>query len=91
MEFQKIKVKYFDDYLSLLVFTGDWVDLRISAISTRLATSRPLERLSWNGDGGCKHIKKGDEVKIWFGIATELPKNHEAIIKPRGRDRKSVV
>lgn len=78
---EKIKVKYFSDELDQLQFTGDWVDLRVSAVTARMETSKPIERLSKND---FKLIKKGQELKVFFGVAMELPKCHEAIILPRG-------
>ena len=78
-----IRVKYQDDELGELfqAHGTDWVDLRISVL-----TSVDFDRKLSQDDRFFQfvNIKKGDAIKIYFGVAMELPANHEAIIKPRG-------
>lgn len=57
-------------------YTGDWIDLRMSRLAHYI-----LPNIT--GTNSIK-VKEGSEIKMFFGVAIQLPKNHEAIIKPRG-------
>lgn len=78
-----IRVKYQDSELGELTQAHgtDWVDLRVSVL-----TSVDFDKKLNQDDRFFQfvNLRKGDEVKIYFGVAMQLPANHEAIIKPRG-------
>lgn len=79
-----VKVKMIDDKLDKLVYTGDWVDVRVSAISGLDATKDQISRCRKALNlGQVLDIQKGDTVKIAHGFALELPTGHEAILMPR--------
>lgn len=79
---QEIKVKKIDDKLSDLAYTGDWVDIRVSAIIS--VDSKDTESARDFAKTGIPvAISAGDTVKIAHGFALELPEGYEAIVLPR--------
>lgn len=78
-----IRVKYQDDELGELfqAHGEDWVDLRVSVLT---AVDFDKEITQEDRFFQFVKIKKGDAIKVNFGVAMELPAGHEAIIKPRG-------
>ena len=82
----EIKVKRKDTHIGELEFTGDWVDVRASAmVPVNLKKSELLESYraaQRNMDG--VHVLKGDTLKIYHGFCLELPKGYEADLRPRG-------
>ena len=73
-----------DRKLDRLRYTGDWVDVRISAINNVNATSAEIEKSRLLLQRGqVTTILAGDTIKIAHGFALELPTGHEAILHPR--------
>ena len=79
-----VDVKMIDPKLDRLKYTGDWVDVRISAITKIDADSNDVSR--------CRKVLQkaqvysvaaGECIKIAHGFALELPKGYEAILHPR--------
>ena len=83
-EAKEIKVKMIDSKLDRLKYTGDWVDIRVSAVSDINSTKEEIEqtRLMMRINQVIT-IKSGDVIKIAHGFALELPEGFEAIIHPR--------
>lgn len=84
---QEIKVKRVDKNLSPLTYTGDWVDVRVSAVVENRAKHTEKEDLERSRNAQ-KHydgifIMKGDTIKVYHGFCLELPLNHEADLRPR--------
>ena len=81
---KEISVKMIDLKLDRLKYTGDWVDIRVSAISEINASKEEVEqdRLVMRGQQVLP-IEPGDVIKIAHGFALELPEGFEAIIHPR--------
>lgn len=81
-----IKVKYRDKSILSLTYTGDWVDVRVSAITSMKANSTSEELLMSKELDSTQpiNISRGSSIKIWHGFCLELPKNYEAILLPRG-------
>lgn len=84
LEAKEIKVKMIDSKLDRLKYTGDWVDIRISAISDINSSKEEIEqnRLMMRTNQVIT-IKSGDVIKIAHGFALELPEGFEAILHPR--------
>lgn len=73
-----------DRKLDRLRYTGDWVDVRVSAINHLNATSNEIEKSrTLLQRGQVTTVLAGDSIKIAHGFALELPENHEAILHPR--------
>lgn len=83
-EIKEISVKMIDPKLDRLKYTGDWVDIRASAISAINSSKEAVEqdRLVLRGQQVLP-IEPGDVIKIAHGFALELPEGFEAIIHPR--------
>lgn len=83
-EAKEISVKMIDPKLDRLKYTGDWVDIRVSAISEINSSKEEVEqdRLVMRGQQVLP-IEPGDVIKIAHGFALELPEGFEAIIHPR--------
>ena len=87
----EIKIKYFNqDYPRLeKISQGDWIDLRVDNIkeweSGRfILTGKDKEKLaSLPMLESVVKYEKGDIIKFGLGVAMELPKGHEAEIRPR--------
>ena len=83
-ETKEIRVKMMDSKLDRLRYTGDWVDVRISAINNVNATSAEIEKSRLLLQRGqVTTVLAGDPIKIAHGFALELPEGFEAIIHPR--------
>ena len=83
-ETKEIRVKMTDSKLDRLRYTGDWVDVRISAINHVNATSAEIEKSRLLLQRGqVTTVLAGDTIKIAHGFALELPTGHEAILHPR--------
>ena len=84
LEAKEIKVKMIDSKLDRLKYTGDWVDIRVSAISDINSSKEEIEqnRLMMRSNQIIT-IKSGDVIKIAHGFALELPEGFEAILHPR--------
>ena len=83
-ETKEIRVKMMDSKLDRLRYTGDWVDVRISAINHVNATSDEIEKSRLLLQRGqVTTVLAGDTIKIAHGFALELPAEHEAILHPR--------
>nr|DAZ52205.1 MAG TPA: hypothetical protein [Caudoviricetes sp.] len=82
-----IDVKYRDKELTALSHeTGDWVDVRLSAVTNMNVDSKShiLELQRTVNTTEPIHIAKGSGIKIWHGFCLKLPENTEAILCPRG-------
>lgn len=86
----KIKIKYFSkDYPRLeKIKQGDWIDLRIDKLKDiDTGAPRGLDLgivLEAQKEHNTKlNYRKGDIIKLGLGVAMELPKGHEAEIRPR--------
>lgn len=83
-EIQNVRVKMIDSKLDRLRYTGDWVDVRISAITALHADSNVVQNSrKLLQQGQVVTVLAGDSIKIAHGFALELPKGHEAILQPR--------
>ena len=84
LEAKEIKAKMIDSKLDRLRYTGDWVDIRVSAISDINSPKEEIEqnRLMMRSNQVIT-IKSGDVIKIAHGFALELPEGFEAILHPR--------
>ena len=81
---KEIAVKMIDRKLDRLRYTGDWIDVRVSAINHLNATSNEIEKSrTILQRGQVTTVLAGDSIKIAHGFALELPRNHEAILHPR--------
>lgn len=81
---QEIHVRMIDPKLDRLSHTGDWVDIRVSAVGDLDADKGRMEEYRrMLKEQQIFRIKAGDVLKIAHGFALELPDNHEAIIRPR--------
>lgn len=92
---QEIRVKAIDKKLDPLSFTGDWVDVRISAVQYLDAVRSPeqfkegaiMSQLEYSRkslqSAQVISIPAGHSIKVAHGFALELPENHEAILHPR--------
>lgn len=81
---KEIRVKMIDPKLDKLVYTGDWVDVRISSITGPGSTREEIEldRADlWKEQ--IVNVESGDVLLIAHGFALELPPNYEAILAPR--------
>lgn len=80
----EIRVVEKDRKLDHLRYTGDWTDVRVSAISDLTAKSEQIESdRQFLQRAQTLKVKQGDTVKIAHGFALELPAGHEAILLPR--------
>lgn len=83
-ETKEIRVKMIDSKLDRLRYTGDWVDVRISAINNVNATSEEINKSRLLLQRGqVTTVLAGDTIKIAHGFALELPAGYEAILHPR--------
>ena len=83
-EAKEIRVKMIDSKLDRLKYTGDWVDIRVSAISAITAFNREIEQdLRILKEKQLLSVSAGESIKISHGFALELPEGFEAIIHPR--------
>ena len=73
-----------DPKLDRLKFTGDWVDVRVSAITRLDADDKQVSKCrTILQKGQVYSVAAGESIKIAHGFALELPKGHEAILHPR--------
>lgn len=83
-ETKEISVKMIDLKLDRLKYTGDWVDIRVSAISAINAFNREIEQdRTILKEKQFLSVSAGESIKIAHGFALELPEGFEAIIHPR--------
>lgn len=86
----KLEYKKFRSDLKDLVFTGDWVDIRVADVLKKGGDVILGEVLGENYDDFLRPqlpefaIKAGEDVYIRHGIAIELPAGYEALVRPRG-------
>nr|DAO76970.1 MAG TPA: dUTPase [Caudoviricetes sp.] len=79
-----VNVKMIDPKLDRLKFTGDWVDVRVSAITRLDADDKQVSKCrTILQKGQVYSVAAGESIKIAHGFALELPKGHEAILHPR--------
>lgn len=79
-----VDVKMIDPKLDRLKFTGDWVDVRISSITTIDASREQVSKCrTVLQKSQVYSVKAGECIKIAHGFALELPEGHEAILHPR--------
>lgn len=79
-----VNVKMIDPKLDRLKFTGDWVDVRVSAITRLDADDKQVSKCRTIVQKGQVYsVAAGESIKIAHGFALELPKGHEAILHPR--------
>lgn len=79
-----VNVKMIDPKLDRLKFTGDWVDVRVSAITRLDADDKQVSKCrTILQKGQVYSVAAGESIKIAHGFALELPKAHEAILHPR--------
>lgn len=81
----EIKVNQIDKNIGSLQYTGDWVDVRISAVTNlnENGANVPDIRKSQR-EYDSLVLLKGDSVKIYHGFALQLPEGYEADLRPRG-------
>jgi dUTP pyrophosphatase len=75
-----IRVKYFNVPEAMQLQqtkVGDWIDLRAVRIEVN------GQAIEFDKVGDCVSYNKGDILKIYFGVAMELPKGYEAHVLPR--------
>ena len=73
---------YRDKDIDELIYTGDWVDVRISAITEMRTGPQDLELEKARKRS--IRIGRNSAIKVWHGFCLELPEGYEAIMKPRG-------
>lgn len=79
-----VDVKMIDPKLDRLKYTGDWVDVRISAVTRLDADREQVSRCrKILQKGQVYSVTAGECIKIAHGFALELPKGYEAILHPR--------
>lgn len=79
---KNLETLYRDLDLEKLAHTGDWVDIRISAVTD--IEVGPQDIALDKARGKVTNIGKSVAVKIWHGFCLNLPEGYEAIVKPRG-------
>lgn len=77
-----LKIKMIDKNLTKIGgdIQGEWYDLRVSSIKQLNGENIAIDKDLFKG--GLKY-RKGDILLLGLGIATELPKDYEAIVNPR--------
>lgn len=78
-----IEIKYFDDEMpripySLMNMPGDWIDLRVRDIELINGC------LVWDEETSIYKYYRFTFMKIWLGVAMNLPDGYEAHVSPRG-------
>jgi len=82
----EIKIKYIDKKVPELkkINIGNWIDLSINRIEVLESSFSYIEDKVYQLDQlDFVHLVRWDFIKVYFGIAMELPEGYEAHVKPR--------
>lgn len=82
----ELRFKKFSSQLESLKATGDWIDVRVADVIALGQNSRKSFKFGEYPDALKQDfpITKGEAIIVRHGFALELPKKHEALLRPRG-------